>query len=112
MGAAARQPCRWLRCALLLVLAMPQSTFTWPNTDFESGVKITMEDIAIAIEFSDFHFYDSIKVQGKDGRASYSSRGRFCCSWNGSSSIMVVVHFREAASAEPKYRGHHVKLVC
>lgn len=82
MGAAARQPCRWLRCALLLVLAMPQSTFTWPNTDFESGVKITLEDIAIAIEFSDFHFYDSIKVQGKDGRASYSSLAAAACrSW-------------------------------
>jgi hypothetical protein len=49
-------------------------SLAWPNDDFDSGVKIDLSDIAIAVEFSDMNIYD-IKV----GDAEWNSLAAAAC---------------------------------
>ena len=75
LNAAARH-IQLLWCAALLPATGYASA--WPTTDFESGVTITMSDIAVAVEFSDKHFYDVHKVR-KDEYTSLAAAA--CRGW-------------------------------
>ena len=61
----------------MLLPAVGCASSAWPTTDFESGVKITAMDIAVAVEFSDLHFYDT-----PVGKNDYTSLAAAACrSW-------------------------------